>query len=114
LPSWKTESINKIGVSYFDKLILEFDEPFWDLKADWINILSDERGLWNLNFNYYKTIGAPILGMLNCGATAKKVADWSDEMLLESALSSLKNIYPNYRPPVRYYRTNWSKEEFSR
>jgi polyamine oxidase len=113
LPSWKTDSIAKIGISYFDKLILEFDEPFWEQDIDYIFILSEERGLWNLAFSYWKSMKKPILAMLNCGDTVRKVAGWSDEKVLESGLSCLKNIYPGYREPIRHHRTNWSENPFS-
>ena len=42
-----------------DKLILEFDQVFWDKDYDWFNFVAENPGEWAQTLNYYKYSGLP-------------------------------------------------------
>jgi monoamine oxidase len=47
-------------------------------------------------------------------ADAAKVASlWTDEEFVSSAMTALRDCYPNAPDCVQYRRSNWSQDEFS-
>ncbi len=46
LPDDKVKSMNALGIAKMDKLILEFEQAFWDDETDWFNYISDTPGDW--------------------------------------------------------------------
>ena len=112
LPKSKLASIARLGVSLMDKLYLEFegDQPFWSTEVDLMNIIQDD---WTLIVNCYKLhTGRPVLLMFNYGSRCIKYAKYSDEDLVESALTALRKIFPGKElPPVKsFLRTNWGDD----
>ena len=57
LPTKKLNAIDKLGAGLMDKLIIEFDEVFWDRDADWINYCADYDNdggsVWSCILNHY-------------------------------------------------------------
>ena len=92
-------------------LVLEFDEVFWDEKADLINYISDHEGHWASTLNIYKSTGKKFLKMFNAGSAAITHAEMNDEEVVESAMVALRNMYGEDIPePIAFARSNWSKE----
>jgi monoamine oxidase len=111
----KLQAIDKIGMGLMDKLWLEFNEVFWinDLHADWICYAGQEVGFWVNTLNYYKYTGKPILLMFISADAAKVASLWTDEEFVSSAMTALRDCYPNAPDCVQYRRSNWSQDEFS-
>lgn len=42
----KMKSINALGISKMDKLIIEFEHAFWDHDIDWFNYVAETPGDW--------------------------------------------------------------------
>ena len=96
LSAKKTAAITRMGMGYFDKLYLLFEEVFWDEKATWIT--TPENGLPRGQFNYWVNlkpyVDSPILLAINGGTSARKLSDESDETLIKHATRTLELAYP--------------------
>lgn len=46
LPEDKVKSCNALGIAKMDKLIIEFQEAFWDNETDWFNYIAEKPGDW--------------------------------------------------------------------
>jgi monoamine oxidase len=65
LPKSKQAAIDRLGVSYLEKLFLEFEEVFWDPQVDLFNIIQDD---WTLIVNVFKLhTRKPVLQLFNYG-----------------------------------------------
>lgn len=42
----KKGALNRLGIAKMDKLILEFEEAFWDSDTDWFNYVDETPGDW--------------------------------------------------------------------
>ncbi|NCG22090.1 MAG: NAD(P)-binding protein [Rhodobacterales bacterium] len=92
----KLAAIDRMGMGVFDKLVLVFDEPFWD---EHTNIIIIDNGLPNGQFNFFmnfhKYFGVPVLVAYNGAGPAYALADKTDEEMVELALASLRVAYPD-------------------
>jgi hypothetical protein len=46
MPEYKTGAIKRMGSGLMDKLVIEFEEVFWDKDTDWINYVSEVGSEW--------------------------------------------------------------------
>ncbi|CDW74745.1 amine oxidase [Stylonychia lemnae] len=113
LPSDKQSSINGLGAGLMDKLALEFSSVFWDEDMDWLNYISDGDLKWTQTLNIYKYTQKPILLMFNIGKDAQSFAQMTDQQVLDSAMATLRTMYPNAPDYVNYKRSNWGQDEFA-
>lgn len=44
LPEWKTGAIERLGYGLLNKIVLVYDEPFWDIDCDMVGVLRDPVG----------------------------------------------------------------------
>ena len=110
LPKSKLAAIERLGISYLDKLFLEFEEVFWDPQVDLFNIIQDD---WTLIVNCYKLhTRKPVLQLFNYGKQCQKYGKYSDEELVESALEALRKVFQlETLPKVKsFLRTNWADD----
>lgn len=119
LPQEHSRAIKNLGSGILEKLVIRFDEVFWNKDCDWLNFISEEPYEWTQTLNLYKFTGEPILVMFNCERSALKFASLSNEALLEKALSVLAVMFPAKAPTLRdsiidYRRTNWSQDRYAR
>ena len=116
LPSEKKDAINKIGMGTLNKVFLIFDEPFWtsDLEQNFITVLREDETQWALFFNFYKYLKEPILLAFNSGKYGQELEKFSDEEIVDIAMSNLRDIYPNAPYPKDYKITRWSSDPFTR
>lgn len=59
-------------------------------------------------------INKPILAFLNVAKAARTFKKYSDEDLLKSAMEAIKLMYPKATQPIRWARTSWEDDKFSR
>ena len=70
LPSWKQESIERLGFGLLNKVVLCFDEAFWDQKTDTFGSCQDPGGVVGelyMFWNFLPCTGKPVLLALNAG-----------------------------------------------
>lgn len=128
LPDWKTAAISRIGFGVLNKLILVFDEAFWDQSQDIFGILrhpthrvsleqSDyaaNRGRFFQWFNVTRTSGKPTLLVLMAGDAAFHVEATPDADLLAEADKVLRNVFgPQIPQPVEAIVTRWGRDKFA-
>lgn len=92
LPDDKLQAIERLGMGVLDKVVLRFDDQFWD-DSDLIGFVGNEPGLfieWN---NLVAVTGAPMIMGFNAGSVARRVEEQSDAEILESALDALRTMY---------------------
>jgi len=76
--------------------------------------LSDEPGLWVETLNVNKYLDLPLLIMFNIGDKALEFSDKTDDEVLTSAMATIRKWYPSAPNYVRYARSNWIKETYSK
>ena len=78
LPEWKSGAVERLGYGLLNKVVLVYDEAFWDVDNDMVGLLRDPmgdptvqesyeamRGRFYMFWNVYKTSGKPVLGTLS-------------------------------------------------
>ena len=114
LPADKQDAINSLGMGLLDKLYLRFPNIFWDKGADMLGYLGDKTGEWAEWLNIAHYTDEPILLGFNAGSFARTVENWTDEQIVESAMSVLRDIYGSNIPdPLDWQITRWAKDPFS-
>lgn len=77
----------------YNRLYLEFPSVFWYKKAEFIEHVSDPKGMWQETLNIFYYTGKPILCMFSAADRAREFEDWSDSAIIESAMATLRLIY---------------------
>ena len=130
LPEWKLNSIERLGFGILNKVILAYDEPFWDVDQDMIGLLrnsdptdsisqqdySTNRGRFYLFWNCIKTCGRPMLIGLMAGDAAQQAESLTDEQIVAEVSEQLANMFkPKAVPqPTETIVTRWGKDRFAR
>ncbi len=92
LPAPKASAIGALGMGVMDKVVLQFDDGFWDPEVDLFSHASDPPGHFIEWYNAIPWTGSPILVGFNAGRPADKVETWSDEETVTAALDVLEKI----------------------
>jgi polyamine oxidase len=93
LPGDKLAAISRLGMGVLDRVILEFDEVFWDEDVDLIGYLGDEPGLFIEWDNWARVVGKPIIVGFNAGSVAERIEALPDNEVIALAVRALTNIY---------------------
>lgn len=114
LPKAKQQAISAMGSGLLNKLFLRFPYTFWDNEKEIINWVSEQHGRWNewLNVDFY--IDKPVLLGFNAADYALKTEGWSDEAIVEDAMTVLRTIYGRDIPePKGWQLTRWSQDPYA-
>jgi monoamine oxidase len=130
LPEWKTGAIDRLGFGLLNKVVLVFQEPFWDVDRDMFGVLRGQdaygslrqedyisgRGQFYLFWNIIKTSGLPVLVALMAGDAAHEAELRSDDDLIGDCLGQLRNIFgpANVPMPAETIVTRWKSDRFAR
>ena len=93
LPGDKLAAISRLGMGVLDRVILEFDEVFWDEDVDLIGYVGDEPGLFIEWDNWARVAGKPIIVGFNAGSVAERIEAMPDNEIIALAVQVLTNIY---------------------
>lgn len=132
LPKWKSDSIDRLEFGVVNKVVLVFDEPFWDVNdPSLIRVANevgrdghakDKRGDCFVFQNHAKRcdIGtkALMVGLVS-GASASEFTDKTDYEITERAVSKLRHIFRKHPKAqtsklVESIVTRWQIDRFSR
>ena len=114
LPNAKQDAINRLGMGLLDKLYLKFPDIFWDKRAELLGYLGDKTGEWAEWLNIAHYTGQPILLGFNAGTFARTVEKWTDEQIVESAMTVLRNMYGSNIPdPLDWQITRWAEDPYA-
>lgn len=130
LPTWKLDSIRQLGFGTLNKVILVYDEPFWDVHQDMIGLLRDatvtgskdhydyarNRGRFYLFWNCIKTSGRPVLIALMAGDAAHQAEVLTDHEIVSEVTQQLDNMFKQTTipKPAETIVTRWGKDRFAR
>ena len=115
LPTAKQQAIQRIGFGKYEKLALRFDKFYWPREQQRFNYLSDgEPSLFNAWLNTGHYTGTPIIVAYHAGRRARAINQWSDEKLLEGALTVMQRLFGDEFGPIpapeAYVRTHWQSD----
>ncbi|KAG9248887.1 putative lysine-specific histone demethylase 1A [Calycina marina] len=128
LPDFKLGAIQRIGFGILNKVVLIYEEPFWDQGRDIFGTLRDpvnrfsvdqteymqHRGRFFQWFNCTKTSGVPALLALMAGDAAFYTEKTSDTELVEEATKVLKSVFGFQIPqPKESLVTRWGHDSFA-
>eukprot|EP01124_Arcella_intermedia_P008107 TRINITY_DN1505_c1_g8_i1.p1 TRINITY_DN1505_c1_g8~~TRINITY_DN1505_c1_g8_i1.p1 ORF type:complete len:1035 (+),score=330.59 TRINITY_DN1505_c1_g8_i1:249-3107(+) len=120
LPSWKTESIQKLGFGLLNKVAILFEEKFWEDDVDWFgkvitNKARENRGLCYLWWNYSKVVKHPVLVAIVAGKACHAIELRTDEDIMNEVTNMLKNMFnlSEYPKMVSYTITRWKSDEYA-
>lgn len=130
LPSWKLGPIHRLGFGVLNKVILVYDEAFWDVDKDMFGLLREaenvaslrqedyisNRGRSYLFWNCIKTSGRPVLVALMAGDAAHHAEAVCDADLIAEVTQQLARIFPQalVPEPSEAIVTRWGKDRFAR
>ncbi|MCJ1291409.1 hypothetical protein MMC34_002952 [Xylographa carneopallida] len=130
LPAWKLDSIDRLGFGTLNKVILIYDEPFWDVDQDMIGLLRDasvensldqkdyvrNRGRFYLFWNCIKTSGRPVLIGLMAGDAAHHAEVLSDKQIVSEVTQQLATMFKQVTipKPTEAIVTRWGQDRFAR
>ncbi|PHH73963.1 hypothetical protein CDD80_3447 [Ophiocordyceps camponoti-rufipedis] len=125
LPPWKKGVIDRLGFGILNKVVLTYDEVFWDPDRHIFGVLRDapnrhstaqkdygaNRGRFFQWFNVSNTTGLPCLIAL----TGCETEHTSNDQLVAEATDILRSIFGNDVPyPKEAVVTRWGSDRFAR
>jgi len=93
LPDEKRASIDRLGMGVLNRVVLQFDEVFWDEDADLIGYAADDPGHFIEWQNLVHVTGRPIISGFNAGTAAERIESLSDTDAVAAAVRVLDTIY---------------------
>ncbi|KAL1310693.1 hypothetical protein AAFC00_000952 [Neodothiora populina] len=130
LPDWKQGAIKRMGFGLLNKVVLVFEQSFWDEKYDMFGLLNEaerknsmdptdyasRRGRFYLLWNCVKNSGRPMLIALMAGRAAHDVEITDTGVLLQEIMERLKATFsPHHVPaPVEVIVSRWKRDPFTR
>ncbi|CAI7571357.1 unnamed protein product [Penicillium glandicola] len=129
LPDWKRGAIDRLGFGIMNKVVLVFEEPFWDTKRDMFGLLREpnnpasmvqedyaaNRGRFYLFWNVMKTTGLPCLIALMAGDAAHQAESTSDEEIITEVTGQLRSVFKHTTvpDPLETIITRWGQDPFT-
>jgi monoamine oxidase len=116
LPSWKLNAIHRLGFGIFEKVILLWDQAWWNSTNFYFMRISSEPadfGYW-VNVNKWNDQPAIICFFSGQAAFRLKLNDNQDE-IVEKVRQTLQQMFPDIVVPVPVdsYVTHWNQDPFS-
>lgn len=130
LPNWKQSAVDRLGFGLLNKVILVFDEPFWDVERDFFGLLrtpddvesmnqadyATNRGRFYLFWNCIRTTGLPVLVGLMAGDAAHQAEKITDAEIITEVTGQLRNVFKHtvVPDPLETVVTRWASDPFTR
>ncbi|KAM0543290.1 hypothetical protein ACHAPJ_012374 [Fusarium lateritium] len=119
LPDWKKDAIEVHDMATYTKIFLQFNETFWDTKAEFL-LYADpvERG----RYPFFQSLdhegfmeGSHIIFVTVTEDQSYKVENQSDEVTKAEIMDILRKMYPDITvpEPTDFYYPRWSQTEWS-
>jgi len=117
LSSEKREVISGMQFGYLEKIVLVWDDAFWDDTEEWLaNIREEDPNVYTIFFNSLsKNGGTPVLAAWVGGQVALDMQSETDDQILNYTLTSLEEMYPDIEipSPNQYEISRWASDEFT-
>jgi len=93
LPDDKLAAIDRLGMGVLNRVILEYDERFWDDDVDVIGFVGEEPGLFVEWYDWTQVVGKPVIVGFNAGSVAERLESLDDDAIIALATSALATMY---------------------
>ena len=114
LPTAKLTAINSLRMGLLNKCFLRFNKVFWAEKYDWLGYIPTLNGRWAEWCSLSRQTGQPMLVGFNAADFGGQIEFWTDAMIVQDAMVTLRKIYgPSVPDPVGYQITRWGSDPFS-
>jgi monoamine oxidase len=115
LPAVIRSAIAALGSGVLNKVILRFDEVFWDDDVDWIeHIPSLGQPQWTQWVNLARPTGQPVLLAFAAGDLGRQVDGWADGQVVASAMAALRSMFGTATSdPLDWQITRWGADPFA-
>ena len=130
LPEWKLEAIDRLGFGTLNKVVLVYEEAFWNIDQDMFGLLREaevsdsldqedyvsNRGRFYLFWNCIKTSGRPVLIALMAGDAAHQAESLGDADLVSEVTQQLALMFKqkSVPQPLETIVTRWGNDRFAR
>ncbi|KAK8055573.1 flavin containing amine oxidoreductase [Apiospora rasikravindrae] len=129
LPPWKTDVIGRLGFGILNKVILVYQEAFWDPNHDIFGVLrnplsrhslrqseyTSQRGRFFQWFNVSNMSGVPVLLALMAGDAGFDTEHTKNDDLVAEATEVLRGVFgPKVPNPTNAIVTRWGSDKFAR
>lgn len=108
-------AMGRLEMNAFEKVILRFDDRFWDDDVYAIRQLGPEGEWWHSWYDLTALDGTPTLLTFAAGPAARATRDWDDAQVVDSVLTQLRRLYGDrVTHPTDAHVTGWRADPFSR
>jgi monoamine oxidase len=115
LPARTRAAVDELGSGVLNKVVLRFDEVFWDDDVDWIEWIPDGGPPWVEWVNLARPSGQPVLLAFAAADLGRRVDGWADARAVGSAMSVLRTMYGAGVPdPIAHQVTRWGADPLAR
>ena len=114
LPDTHRQAIARLGNGRYEKLVLRFDEAFWD-DVDQIQVTATPGTPFTGWYNLHRVTGQPVLMALNGAAAAAALDGIPLERQIGMASEMIARLYGDrFRRPTAGQASGWWHDRFSR
>jgi len=117
LPTWKKDAIKALGFGVYNKIVLYFEEVFWQGGVEFLGYLSETRGECPIFCNLYKHTQQPILVCHIGEHYCKKIEmdTKSDQEIVDITCNILRKMFPSTTLPklVKFFVSRWHQDPFT-
>lgn len=114
LPAAKIKAINTLKCASHNKVVLQFEEAFWDDYSHFVFLQDEALEAWIdvINLQHFTKSKLPMLVLSIYSYPNKKSPD--DEFVINHCVNLLKHIYPNkFKPLINSWVTHWENDPYS-
>ncbi len=113
----KTASLKQISITVVNKVVLQYEEPFWldgHDQHDFFQMTYQREGRLGTFFDGWRAFEKPILIGFLSGQAAEELEGRQDFEIVDAALQALRPAFPNVAWPRLCKVTRWGQESWSR
>ena len=115
LPAGKQQAIARLGMGHLAKVVLRFDEPFWQKDQYVYGYLCRPVRDWpTMVISLSKTHDIPALVLMAGGTLARRIEEMGEPELESWAMNVVRDVFGRATPaPRKVERSQWSRDPFS-
>jgi monoamine oxidase len=115
LPAAKRAAIARLGMGALEKVVLQYDAPFWPTERYVFGLHGDGVDCRpTVVVNLWKTHRRPALVLIVGGSLARRIESWGDDEIRAWSRATLREVFGAEPPePVAVARTRWTRDPFS-
>lgn len=114
LSTTKTEAFQHVEMGTVNRVVLQFEQAFWDSEVQYLGYASHNKGLFPCFFNMEPYLDQNILTGFAVGNFGKEMESFTDAQITEQAMAILRKMYGNQIPlPQSQLITKWGADPFA-